>query len=368
MYENTAIVIDNGSAMLKAGFAGDDIPHTTFPTVTGSPTTIPRGSLRGVVVGNEARSKPGLLSLDSPIKYGNITNWDRMERIWDHTFYNELCVVPEDHPVLLTQTHYNTSQNRRRMVEIMFETFKCPAYLDYNQAVLSLYASGRTTGIVLDSGLDITQAVPIYEGYAIPSAIRRLDFGGRALTDLLQQSIFECHLLRLKHVRTVRDIKEKHCYVAQDYQLELDEAQHLTNANENYKLPDGTHIAIGEPRFHAPEALFQPSMIGMKDEGIHELLANAVKSCAVDIRCSMYSNIVLAGGNTMFPNIDGRLYKELSIIATSRRNLTIVAPPERKYSAWIGGSVVASLSTFQNACISRQDYFEYGPSVVHRDP
>ncbi|KAF8905839.1 hypothetical protein CPB84DRAFT_1844820 [Gymnopilus junonius] len=303
--EVAALVIDNGSGMCKAGFAGDDAPRAVFPSIVGRPRH------QGVMVGMgqkdsyAAQSKRGILTLKYPIEHGIVTNWDDMEKIWHHTFYNELRVAPEEHP-------------------IMFETFNAPAFYVAIQAcfLLRLWTDDR---IVLDSGDGVTHTVPIYEGFALPHAILRLDLAGRAAD--------RCSIICLE---------------------------------KSYELPDGQVITIGNERFRAPEALFQPAFLGLEAAGIHETTYNSIFKCDLDIRRDLYGNVVLSGGTTMFPGISDRMQKELTALSPSSMKVKIVAPPERKYSVWIGGSILASLSTFQNLWCSKQEYDESGPGIVHR--
>ncbi|KAK8148093.1 Actin-like protein [Beauveria asiatica] len=359
---NAPIVLDNGSGTIRAGFAGEDLPKCVFPSWVGRPKhlRVLAGALEGdVFIGQKAATDlRGLLKIHYPLEHGIVTDWDDMERIWE-----------QKHPVLLTEPPLNPRSNRDTAAQILFETFNVPALHTSIQAVLSLYASGRTTGIVLDAGDGVSHAVPVYEGFAMPSSIRRIDVAGRDVTEylqtLLRKSGYVFHTSAEKEV--VRLIKETVSYIAPDPRKE--EREWLgVKANDSkyaeYTLPDGHKLKIGAERFRAPEILFDPEIIGLEYPGVHQIVVDAINRTDLDLRKSLYSNIVLSGGSTLTKGFGDRLLTELQKLAVKDMRIKIFAPPERKYSTWIGGSILAGLSTFRKMWVSIDDWHE-NPDIIH---
>ncbi|MHA1223063.1 MAG: actin, cytoplasmic 2, partial [Candidatus Heimdallarchaeaceae archaeon] len=304
------LILDNGTGFTKNGFAGEDQPRSVFPTVIDypkHPVVMPdvEGWVREFYIGEEAMNLRGLLRLVYPIEHGQVQDWQAMESIWHYTFYNDLRLNPNEHPIMLTEPPLNDNKNKEKMAELMFETFNVPALYISMQAILSLYASGRTTGLVVDAGDGVIHIVPVYEGFAISHAIHRTDIGGRDITDYLRRLLRQrgYSLSSSAEREIVRDIKERLCYIALDPEKELKLAEKISGTEKNYTSPDGNTLTVGAERFMAPELLFNPGVIGSEEAPLDELIYQMVQRCDVDLRRELFSNIVLSGGSTMFPGL-----------------------------------------------------------------
>lgn len=381
---NQPVVIDNGSGTIKAGFAGSDAPKSVFPNMIGryKHTRVMAGGVEGdYIVGKDIEQFRGLLKLSYPMEHGVVEDWSDMEKVWQHIYSQELNAHPEEHPVLLTEAPLNPKRNREKAAEIFFETFNVPALFVSMQAVLSLYASGRTTGVALDCGDGVTHAVPIYEGFVMPHSMTRVDVAGRDVTKFLQLQLrkqgYAFHTSA--ELDIVREIKEKACYVAPD--VEKEEKAERDRIKEErlgvlgkkpqqssaslYRLPDGTVIDIGPSQFRAPEVLFRPDLIGSEYQGIHECLTDAIRKSDLDLRPNLYENIVLCGGSTLYRGFGDRLLNEVKKLAPKDIKIRIQAPQERRYSVWIGGSILASLSTFKKMWVTREEWHS-DSNILHK--
>ena len=368
-----ALVVDNGSYFCKAGFSGDEAPRAVFPCLIGRPYH--EASMVGMYaktrfVGDEAQAKRGVLTLTHPIQRGIVVNWEDMEAVWHHTFYNEMCVAPEEHPILLTEPPLNPKANREEMIQIMFETFNCPATYVAMQGLLAVYASGTSSAFVIDIGEGVAHTYPIFNGYTCTNGIQRMSLSGCDLNGYLTNMLAgrKYSLTTTAELEIVRHMKESLCYVSLDFGQEVKTALTSSTIEQSYELPDGHNITLNEERFRCPEALFQPSLLGMECPGIHQFIHNGIMKCDMHARGHLYSNIILSGGSTMFPGLAERLTKELTALLPAAARVKVSAPPERQYSVWIGGSILSSLSTFQSQWIPKQTYDECGLNYVHRSP
>ncbi|XP_053137219.1 actin-like [Hemicordylus capensis] len=363
-----AVIIDNGSGLCKAGISGEEAPRTVVATMVGYPKSqaIMFGPVqRQYYVGKEAQDKRGILSFRYPVEHGIVTSWDDMEKIWRYIYRHELRIKARERPVLLTEAPLNPEPNREKMTEIMFENFHVPAMFVGLQALLALYASARTTGLVLDSGDGVTLTVPIFKGHCLLHGISRMNFAGRDITRYLATLLLESGhtFLSSAEREIVKDIKENLCYVVLDPHREKGKGK---GSNQTYTLPDGNPVQIGDQLYRAPESLFKPAAAGTSAPGIHQMVLDSISRCDVGIQKHIWSNIILAGGSTLFSSLDRRLLKELQAFVPNGVQAKVLAPKDRMHSVWIGASVLTSLASFREMWVTRKEYREVGPTVLRK--
>ncbi|KAM9320098.1 actin-1-like [Gastrophryne carolinensis] len=367
------VIFDSGSGLCKAGFSGDQAPTSVIMSLVGRCRPTSKYSLMGITkkdyyIGEEAQTLRGVLSLKYPLEHGVVKNWEDMEKIWKYMYKRELQVKSSERPVLLTEAPQNPTRNREIMAQVMFEKFKVPALYVASEPTMALYAYGRTSGILLDIGAGVTYTCPTYDGYQITHAEKRQNFGGRDITNYLRNLVREngISFMSSSEKEIAREIKEKLCYVALDPKQEALKCEEINNVQQDYQLPDGNTICLGSQCFRAPEAIFSPDLIGLDFPGVHKLLNLSITKCDIDIRKTLFNNVMLAGGSTLFPGFQDRLYSELKALAPSGVPVNIIAPEDRQFSVWLGASVFSSLNSMRDVWIPSSVYEEFGPSIFHQ--
>ena len=365
MEEEQPIVIDNGSGYCRAGFSGEEGPRSLIPSYVGYPKydkTIIDDYKKDFYVGNDASNKIGILNFSYPIEHGVVTNWEDMEKIYDHIFKNELNVESIEHNVLLTEPLLNPKKSREKSAQIMFETFQIPGLTFAIQPLLSLYSEGKYTGFVVDSGEGLTQFAAVYDGYALSHAMTKINLSGGDITNYMLNFLKNNNqIFSIDEKEIAREIKEKTCYVTLDFEEELKSFKPF-----DYILPDGNHIIIKDQRIRSTEALFNPSIIGKNGNGISQTCYDMILKCNNDIKKDLYNSIILAGGYTLFNGFPERFSKEMKFLVpeSMKEEVKVIFSPERKFSVWIGSSILSSISIFISEWITKKDYEEKGAMAI----
>ncbi|KAI7862075.1 actin family [Spinellus fusiger] len=361
------------------------------------------------------------MEIRNPMQDGTINDWEAMEQIWNAAFRTMLRVDPTEHPLLCTEPAWNTSDKREKMVELAFEKFEFPAFYLAKDAVMTAFSVGRATALILDSGGSTTSAVPVYDGYVLKKGILRQSIGGDLLTrQIVDQLKNDLNVNITPHYkisnkrpvesgqppqvdlrerpgttesfdayqtsRVVLEYKESVCQVSE---MTYDEGIIASRPQKPFEFPDGYNSSFGMERYKLPEILYQPQQfiqmpqtdvspqtvipsLGLSKQsvdaslGMHQLVLNSIYSCDIDLRPLLFNNVVVTGGNTLFPGFNERLNYELPMMAPGNKIKIHAAgnQTERKCSSWLGGSILASLSTFHQLWISKKEYEEVGPSIV----
>lgn len=366
--EFKTVVIDNGSGMMKVGFAGDDAPASVFPSVVGRrEKKTAAGTEQEVSVGADVYENMMEFTINRPIERSVVSNWDDAEILWKNAFENVLKVDPKDCLVLLTDSPTNEVENREKMVETFFEKFDMAGIYIANQAALSMYSAGRMTGLVLDCGYGTTFAAPVYEGYAIKDAILTAKLGGKDLTAflirLLAERGYSCRSTPTT-LKEIKSYKETKCHVSLNFDDDMKASGSLKDKG-TFNLPDDQVITVDKEAIQCPEAIFNPKLIDLDSPGIPKMVYDSFGKCEVDVRAALASNsIILSGGSTLFSGFEERLRKEMETLIGG--NICIHAHKDRINYPWIGGSVLASLSDLKDKWITREHYKETGSAIVRQ--
>lgn len=414
--ENNAVIIDNGTSQIRSGFGGDDAPRHIFDSIMAAEIDEPSNMYIGQCEIEQIKNKQKI-KLIRPIEHGLVSSasWDYVEKLWRHTFVNGLRIDPKEHKVLMTRPILSPKSDSEKRCEILFEKFTVPSMYLISASQLSLYASARTTGIVMDCGDQITQFAPVYEGYNLPHAARVIDGGGRHITQYLQR------LLIIKEINLdidhCRKIKETLGYVAErGLKCEINKMQcdrpdwlipaYLRSIDRNYsdrtateiekhcnafcgdkeeftrrrapsyELPDGRTIDLDVEQFQCAELLFDSSSargdfhILAASCDLGKLIVESIDKCDVDIREDLWRNVVITGRGGLFKGFTQRLAFDMKRQKHPkdpiREKLSITSPLHQGYAAWHGGSILTSLSTFSDMWVNAEDYEESGRSIVSR--
>lgn len=365
-FNYSAVIVDLGSGVIKAGFSGEDGPRSIFSSVVGVPKMpglLVGMELRERYVGDEAISKLEIMNFTNPIRQGEIVDWDKFENMMHYLLYNELKIVPEELSILITEPPLNPKETRAKLAETLFETFNIERIHIANSGMLGLYSYGKTSGLVLDSGYGLTSCVPVYEGYPLPHASLKMKLAGENLSEILLGMLHTQVGKGFKGIKgrlLADDIKEKLGYIALNAE---DEEKHFSDDAEKhveYKLPDGNNIKIGAELFKHSELLFRPE----NDEfySITQIISEVISRCDEDIKMDIQENICLTGGSTLLKGFPERLRNEL-LQNLINNSFNLNYSNERQFSNWIGGSIVSSLNNFAYMWVSKQEYDEIGNAL-----
>ena len=362
----STVVIDAGSGLIKAGFGGEDGPRSIFNSIVGTPKQMELMvgmELQNRYVGDNAIARYEIMNFSYPIQRGEVTDWDKYENLMHYLLYSEMRVVPEEISILITEGPRTSRKNREKLTEILFETFNVKRLHIANSSMVGLYSYGKTSGLIVDSGYNVTSTVPVYEGYPLAHASLKINIGGEDLSKNLLSMItdkLDETYVDMKGRFLADDIKEKLGFVL----LNQDDADDVKDST--YELPDGKKIELGSELFKANEILFNPDEDEQKENGIMSLknmVIDSINKCDNEIKNDIKENICLTGGTTLLKNFPEKLKNEISD-SSEGIHFNLSAEQERLFSTWIGGSIVSSLDNFQFMWVSKKEYNDNGKSLL----
>ncbi|KAJ3186285.1 Actin- protein 6 [Gaertneriomyces sp. JEL0708] len=380
------LVIDNGAYCTKAGYA-DDVTSLRVARNSIAKSKVTKRTFIGDEL-SDCTEFSGLM-LRTPFERGYLTTWETQRTLWQRLLSKDvLNCDPTEHTLLLTEPCFNLPNIQQQYDEIIFEEFSFAAYNRSCAPFLCSFAGPPASSectLVVDSGYSFTHIVPICNGQVIWKAVRRIDVGGKLLTNQLKELISFRQWNMMDEVYLVNHIKELCCYVTERFDEELEICKRYPNNNDirvEYVLPDQTGhshgfirakdarpvedeqvLIMNSERFTIPEILFHPSDIGITQAGIAEAVIEAVEATQRSYHALFYSNIMLVGGNACLKGIRERLERELRVLAPSDYEIRILDVPDPASCAWYGGAAWASQPNFGGTCVSREEYLEHGTNI-----
>ena len=359
-----SIIIDVGSGLMKVGFGGEDGPRNIINSIVGIP------KMAGLKVGmeqkeryiaEEAISNAEFMNFYSPVQRGEVADWDKFETLMHYLLYSQIEVVPEDISVLITETPLSSKKNRAKISELLFEKFNVQKCHIANSSMLGLFSYGKSSGIVVDSGYNVTSTVPVYEGFPLVYASQKINLGGEDLSNKLLEVIKEKLDKTYKTIKgklLAEDIKDKLGFIG----LNMSQEEKI---EKKYILPDAKELIMGNELYQANEILFNPGE-NQEMKSVTQMVVDSLNLCDDDVKKDINESICLIGGTSLMKNFPERLKLELSNIQDfGMYNMT--PNPERQFSAWIGGSIMISLDNFQYLWVTKEEFDENGKTLVAID-
>ena len=367
---NKQIIIDLGSSEIKAGFLGNPPEIKRLPNIIGENLCKINPSIinKPHYISSECEQYYSDLSIRNPIQRGNFLNEDDIPLIFEYIF-SQLGLNPEqikEHPLLITEPLNNKYSNSENISQILFEKMNIQALIFAKQPLLSLISTGYSTGIVLESGSDITQSCVSYEGYLIENSCLRFDYGGKDVSNtlniLLKQRNSDINYINFfDDIKVLNDIKEKQCYI----KTLKDDNEDFVSIHSEYILPDGSKLNLQDEKILAPEILFNNKLIFQEYFPFHEMVINSIDKCDVNIKGKLYKTIVMSGGNTKFKGIEEKMKTNLSYLIPRGVNIKLRMQENPELNCWNGGNIVASLSTFNKMLVYKKEWEECGKNIIH---
>ena len=398
--EVSSLVFDLGTFNHRIGYSGEDSPKISYQPVVGEDSDKYYFHEYGLRYKNPKTKVKSFMNKD-----GTIDNFDLFEKNLNYILEENLYINLSDHPLLFSEPSLHNKSNRIKLTEFMFEKYKIPAIYICKSAVLSGFSCGRSTCLVFDSGHNTTYAVPVNEGYALQKSLIKNNIAGDWVTNLVEKNlekrnininpffkfkvkkdgekykteflkddaIFDKTYENFWKKEIIRDLKES-CLTTNDEALKYDEAKdefipNSVNQELIYDLPDKNTINMTHDKNLILERVFNPVKEYPEFMGYHQMVNDAISKSDLEIKKELYSNIFLCGGNTLFSGFPERFQKQ--IINTNKQTfkIKIITHPsntERKFSAWIGGSILSSLGTFHQLWLSLAEFEEHGASIIER--